>query len=170
MNIKNIIGDYNVFFTDVLTQLQIIPIDVRSMPISHLNYRVQTLKEYESLRDQLKPYCKEFIEVQFNGRVISILELKEPLILPNGYSVSVIELPAPRAAHTYPTGLEHVGFIVGETLPEFKRRYKAVLTGEKQRPYTIPAFITFDNGVTARFYERSLKEVVQLQGGQFEKV
>lgn len=37
---------------------------------------------------------------------ISILILQQPLILEDGFQVSMIELPAPRPAHMYPTGLE----------------------------------------------------------------
>jgi len=83
----------------------------------------------------------------------------------------LIELPAPREAHTYPTGLEHLGINVGEKLPEFKEKYKDVITGVKdRRPYCYPAFITFENGTSAKFYERSLREVILLQGWKFEKL
>ncbi|HLD04770.1 MAG TPA: VOC family protein [Candidatus Nanoarchaeia archaeon] len=170
MNIKSLIGDYEAFFSDLCTRLKYVSIDVQGMSISHLCYRVTTQLEYEQLRDQIKPLCKAFSERQFNGRAISLLELKEPLTLPDHRYVPLIELPAPRGEHTYPKGLEHVGFVVGESLPKFKIKYKAVLTGEKNRPHTDPAFITFDNGATAKFYERTLKEIVKLQGGQFQQV
>ncbi|MEK6963112.1 MAG: VOC family protein, partial [Nanoarchaeota archaeon] len=86
MNIENLISNYQAFFADLLTRLQEVSIDVEGLPLSHMNYRVATLAEYETLRDQLKPLCKEFAEPQFNGRAVSILDLKEPLVLPKGYS------------------------------------------------------------------------------------
>jgi len=49
------------------------------------------------------------VETQFNGRAVSILILKEPLLLEDGFTVSMIELPAPRAVHMYPSGLESIG-------------------------------------------------------------
>ena len=67
------------------------------------------LPEYENLRDETKNFCSEFVETQFNGRAVSILILKEPLLLEDGFTVSMIELPAPRAVHMYPSGLESIG-------------------------------------------------------------
>lgn len=164
MDVQQIIGDYKAFFSDILVRLTKVFIDIEGMPISHLCYRVTTIPEYEKTRDQLKAFCAAYAETRYNERPISMLLLKEPLVLSEDYSVSLIELPAPRTAHTYQSGLEHVGIIVGETLPRFKELYKAVLTGEKDRgPYCQPAFITFDNGKTAKFYERSLQEALRLE-------
>src|SRR3989344_2608398 len=148
-----------------------ISIDATNMPISHITYRTTSIQEHEDIRDQLKLHCKEFVETQFNGRSVSILNLRTPLPLSKGFSFSFIELPAPRAEHMYPSGLEHVGFLVGEALSEFKDKHKGVLTGEKdRRPYCFPAYVTFENGKTAKFYEKILKEIVALQGWSFEKL
>lgn len=138
---------------------------MNGMPMSHLLYRVATIPEYETLRDQLKVFCSEFVETQFNGRAVSILILKEPLMLEDGFTVSMIELPAPRSVHMYPSGLESIGVIVGKILPEFIKQYNNVLTGVKDHgEHCQPAFITFNNDKTAKFYDISLREIVLLQG------
>ncbi|GEM_PF-3778246 len=62
--------------------------------MSHILYRTNATPEYEKMRDQLKAFCKEFAETQFNGRPVSILVLKNTLALGGGFAVSVIELPA----------------------------------------------------------------------------
>ena len=171
MNIENIIGDYKVFFSDLLHRMKKAGIDISGMPMSHLLYRVTTIPEYEKLRDQLKSHCSEFVETQFNGRAVAVLGLKEPLMLENGFSVSVIELPAPRPVHMYPSGLESIGVIVGNALPEFIKRYSKVLTGVKDHgQHCQPAFVTFDNEKTAKFYDISLEEIVVLQGWKIEKI
>ncbi len=165
MEIKRLIGDYEGFFAEVKAGLDGIGIDISRMPLSHLNYRVETAAEYVRVRDGLKAHCRQFVETQFNGRAVSILVLEVPVKLADGYEVSVIELPAPRPAHMYPRGLEHLGIVVGEDLPAFKAKYARVITGVKdRRPYCFPAFITFAGGVTAKFYERDLLEVVRMQG------
>jgi hypothetical protein len=53
-------------------------IDISRMPMSHLLYRTVTIPEYIKLRDELKNYCSQFVETQFNDRAVSILILKEP--------------------------------------------------------------------------------------------
>ena len=168
MGIEEIIGDYKAFFSDLQRRLVALPVDIEGMPVSHVCYRVTSLPEYEALRDRVKYFCTEFAENEFNGRPIVMLLLKVPLILAEGYPVSLIELPAPKSRHKYPTGLEHCGFVVGEKFGEFKERYQHVITRHTNRgPYCQPVLITFENGKTAKFYERSLMEVLRLEGKMF---
>ena len=166
--IKNLIGDYQTFFSDLLHRIKNVNIDISGMPISHLLYRTTTKPEYEKLRDELKSCCGEFVETQFNGRAVSILILKKPLLLEDGFTVSMIELPAPRPAHMYPSGLESIGVVVGKSLPNFIQQHKQVLTGVKEHgEHCQPAFITFENDKTSKFYDISLREIVILQGWDY---
>ena len=166
-SIENIIGDYSAFFSDLLYRMKQVGITISGMPISHLLYRTTTIAEYKRLRDELKNHCSEFVETQFNDRAVSILILKNPLLLENGFTVSMIELPAPRPVHMYPSGLESIGVVVGKKLAEFIKQHEGVLTGVKEHgQYCQPAFITFDNDKTAKFYDISLRDIVILQGWQ----
>lgn len=163
--IEQLIGDYQAFFSDLLHRLKKVGINMAGMPMSHLLYRTTTLPEYELLRDQLIELCSEFVETQFNGRAVSILILAEPLLLEEGFTVSMIELPAPRAVHMYPSGLESIGVVVGETLPAFIAQHRSILNGVKDHgEHCQPSFITFDNDKTAKFYDISLREIVHRQG------
>lgn len=170
MSIQNLIGDYQQFFSALLNRMQQQCIHIIGQPLSHFTYRVETIAEYIALRDALLPYCCEFVETQFNGRAVAIHILQNPLFLAEDFEVSMIELPAPRLEHAYPNGLESFGVVVGEALSDFKREYQSVLTGVKDHgQHCQPAFITYDNGKTAKFYDISLKEIVHLQGWVFEK-
>jgi len=170
-NIEKIIGNYQEFFSDLLSRMKKVGINIQGMALSHLLYRTATIPEYEELRDELKNYCSEFVETQFNDRAVSILILEKPLLLEDDFTVSMIELPAPRSVHMYPSGLESIGVIVGKQLPEFINQYDHVLTGVKDHgKHCQPAFITFDNDKTSKFYDISLREIVRLQGWEIEKV
>ncbi len=163
--IQNLIGDYQAFFSDLLHRMKKVGVDISGMPMSHLLYRTVTTPEYIRLRDELKKQCSEFVETQFNDRAVSILVLKEPLLLEDGFTVTMIELPAPRPVHMYPSGLESIGVTVGDNLPKFIQSHHHVLTGVKDHGvHCQPAFITFDNDKTAKFYSISLREIVLLQG------
>jgi predicted metalloenzyme YecM len=168
MQLTKLIGNYQEFFSDLLHRLKKVGICMQGMPMSHLLYRVTTTPEYENLRDQLKFFCHRFVETQFNGRAVSILILKEPLILEDGFTVSMIELPAPRPVHMYPSGLESIGVVVGKNFPEFVSQHKAILDIKDHGVHCQPAFITFDNDKTAKFYEVSLEEIVKLQGWKID--
>lgn len=170
MQLEQLIGNYQAFFSNILHNLKKMGISISGMPMSHLLYRVATFSEYEFLRDQIKQLCSEFVETQFNGRAVSILILQKPLILEDGFQVSMIELPAPRPAHMYPTGLESIGIIVGKHLAEFNAQYGHILSGIKDHgEHCQPSFITFDNDKTAKFYHISLREIVIRQGWIIEK-
>jgi len=169
--VKKLIGDYELFFSDLLYRMKSRGIQISGMPMSHLLYRTATLFEYEQLRNELKTCCSEFVETQFNGRAVSILILKHPLLLEDGFTVSMIELPAPRLVHMYPSGLESIGVVVGDLLPEFINKHKSVLTGVKDHgEHCQPAFITFDNDKTSKFYDISLREIVIRQGWKIEAI
>ncbi len=171
MQIEQLIGNYQAFFSDLLHRLKKVGISMSGMPMSHLLYRVATIPEYEALRDQLKVFCSEFVETQFNGRAVSVLILKKPLMLEDGFAVSMIELAAPRSVHMYPSGLESIGMVVGKTLPQFIKQHSNVLTGVKDHgEHCQPAFITFENDKTAKFYDISLREIVALQGWEIAKL
>jgi predicted metalloenzyme YecM len=164
-NIQTLIGNYHTFFSDLLHRMKQIGIDITGMPMSHLLYRTTTLPEYYYLRDGLKEYCSEFVETQFNGRAVAILILSEPLLLESGFTVSMIELPAPRFVHMYPSGLESIGVVLGKELPTFIQKHKQVLTGVKDHgEHCQPGFVTFENDKTVKFYDISLREIVILQG------
>jgi len=169
--VERIIGDYNAFFSDLYKRLTEVDINIQGLPLVQLLYRTSTMPEYEKIRDNLKNFCREFVETDFNRRLVSILILKKPLLLEKGFSVDMIELAAPRASHMYPSGLESVGFFVGDRLPAFKKKYHNVLTGEKDHGvYCKPAFVTFDNGKTVKFYNVTLKDIILREGWFFERI
>lgn len=170
MKINNLIGDYQAFFSDLLQRMDEVGINVANRPMSHLTYRTSTLEEYEILRDNLIPLCGEYVETQFNGRAVAIAILKEPLKLERGFMVDLIEVTAPRSVHMYPSGLESFGVVL-EDLPTFIEKHNDILTGIKDHGvHCQPAFLTFENDKTAKFYDFSLREIVLLQGWKIEKI
>ncbi len=159
-----------IFLARVLDHLDAIAIDARDMRISHLCYRVTTLDEYDRDVAAFRPWCRAIAEGPFNGRPISMLLLRDPI--PAGrHAIELIELPAPRADHAYPIGLEHAGFVAGGDVLAFHDRHAAVLDGVKDRGAEVQApFVTFDDGATAKFYARPLKEIVERNGWRFVPV
>src|SRR5579864_4483091 len=105
-DIEKIIGDYKSFFAEMHSRLTKTGINIKKMPLIQLLYRTSTLSEYKKVRDNLKSLSREYVETDFNGRLVSIILLKKTLKLEGGFSVDMIELAAPRAAHMYPSGLE----------------------------------------------------------------
>ena len=165
---ERLIGNYKLFFSDILTRLELLRVDITGYPMSHLGVRTATVKEYERLRDEIKKFSASFAENEHNGRPISKLLLCESLLLPGGFIVDLIELMPPKPDVWYPSGLEHCGIVIGEKLEEFAMRHKDVISGRQdQGPYCKPYFITFENGKRVKFYDISLKDVVEKEGHVF---
>ena len=168
--LSDVIGDYAAFHGRVLSQARAAGIDATDMAISHLCYRVETDDGYRSTLDALRRHAAEVTENDFNGRPVALIALRHPPLL-GSHPFAIVELPAPRAAHTYPTGLEHVGFVVPGDFSGFIEEHREALSGIKDRGADFkPAFLTFADGSTAKFYPRPLRDVVESEGGVFEPV
>lgn len=165
---KRILGDYRAFFADLLTRLDAAGIDVSGRPLSHIAYRTGTMDEYRRVRRQILVHCDSEVENVWNGRPIGKLLLREPLPLDASFDVSLIELIPPKHQRTYPMGLEHVGFVLGDEHAEFAVRHRDVLTEQQdQGPWCQPWVITFRNNRSVKFYREGLKEVVEREGRRF---
>jgi predicted metalloenzyme YecM len=170
MRIEQIIGDYQAFVSDLTQRCAASSIPIENLRMSHLLYRVSSLEEYGQTLEALMGLCDEFVETKFNGRPIAILILKKPLVI-DALSFSTLELPAPREGKVYPSGLESMGVVVGSRLPAFAKEYERILTGIKdQGNLSQPAFLTFDNGKTVKFYDISIQELMIIQGRYFQKI
>lgn len=175
--LESILGDYRAFCADLLARVADAGIDVAGAPLSHLAFRTATLEEYVEVRDRLRAYCSAEVENVWNGRPIGKLLLATPLQAGDDRHirrirrirrVSLIELIPPPHRQPFPMGLEHMGVVIGEGFEAFCRKHDAVLTGRQdQGPYCQPAFITFDNDRTVKFYRHSLKDVVEMEGRPF---
>jgi hypothetical protein len=71
----------------------------------------------------------------------------------------------------YKMGLEHLGVVVGDHFEAFVGAHKPVLTGQQfQGPNSTPdpVYILFEDFTHVKFYRRSLRASVELDGGRFE--
>lgn len=165
---EDIIGDYRTFFGDVLARTRRAVGLMDAVPVSHVAYRTATLAEYRETRDLLRSISVADVENVWNGRPIDKLLLKQPLELAPGFCTTLIELIPPPHRQDYPMGLEHAGLVLGDTFDTFVETHRRVLTGQQdQGPYCQPAYVTFDNGRTMKFYRYSLRDVVEMEGRRF---
>lgn len=167
-DIKDILGDYRAFFADLKARLAAVGIEIRGRRLSHLAFRTATRAEYLDVRERLRPLCSGEVENVWNGRPIGKLLLARPLEVAAGFFVPLIELIPPEHRQPFPMGLEHLGVVIGEDFDAFCEQHHAVLTGwQDQGPYCQPAYVTFGNGRSVKFYRHSLKDVVEMEGRPF---
>lgn len=143
--------------------------DITGYSISHLAFRTETHEKYLTLRDRIEQHCVANIENVWNGRPISKLLLNSPLVLGDGFEVSLIELIPPVHQRVYKMGLEHVGIVVGEYVDEFARVHRSSLTGQQfQSSACEPYYVLFEDYTHVKFYRISLMDVCIKKGQIFE--
>ena len=168
MSMQAIIGDYRTYFGQQKQRLLAIGIDITGYALSHLGYRTETYEEYLDIRDCIEEHCTSNIENVWNGRPMSIMQLKEPLDVGDGFKMPVIELIPPVHQRRYKMGMEHFGVVIGDGVDEFSRIHRAVLTGQQfQSMECQPYYVTFvENYSMVKFYQMSLLDLCKIQHSQ----
>lgn len=167
-SMKEIIGNYQAFFSLQLDRLNERQIDIGGCEISHLAFRAESNKEYLRTRERIERFCTSNIENVWNGRPISIMQLEAPLVLAAGFEVRTIELIPPMHRRVYKMGMEHFGVVIGNSVDEFSRKHRAALTGQQfQSEECEPYYVTFfDDFSTVKFYRTSLLQICESQHGR----
>jgi predicted metalloenzyme YecM len=169
--IADLIGDYRAFTALQRDRLLARGIDIAPYELSHLAVRVPEWDQYVHLRTLLERHAFANSENVWNGRPISMILLAEPLRVLDGQVVPDIELIPPVHQRVYKMGLEHLGVVVGEEVDAFSREHRAALTGQQfQSASTEPYYILFEDFTHVKFYRRSLRAGIEMQGGTFDGV
>ncbi len=168
MSLRDIIGDSQAFFSLQLARLNELHIDISGCEISHLAYRTKTYKEYLRIREEIEGHCTSNIENVWNGRPMSIMQLKEPLVLTDEFDVRVIELIPPVHRRVYKMGMEHFGVVIGDSVEEFAINHRPALTGQQfQSEECEPYYTTFyEDFSTVKFYKNPLLNICESQHGR----
>ena len=166
MSIRDIIGNYKAFIDEILSSLYKKQVKLDKLEGDHLCFRVETLSQYKDMKAKLGMFSLEYSENIHHGRPITIFKLREPLRI-QGFEFPLIELPAPKTDRAYKFGLEHIEFVVPD-FTRFKQDYVGLFTGkEDSGPYNQLVKITFNDGKTVKFHQRSLLEILKLEGKGF---
>jgi uncharacterized protein len=166
MELKNLIGDYDAFITnmfDKLSSCNIILDSTHFTEIDHIAYRVTSIESYTSMKTKLQEFGQLVSEVHIKDRPISIFKLNQPIVHKN-YSISAIELPSPSGHRAYVEGLQHIEVVTNMKLSEIINQYPE-LQFELSQPESINPELSlrFPDGNAVKFHNKSILEVVELQ-------
>lgn len=167
MNGEQAVAAIPPFVAALLARLRERGIDASAMPVSHVCWRAPSRARYREAVAAFLPFASAWAEDEFAGRPITLLLPREGAAR-DGAGVGLMEVCAPRAGHPYAEGWEHAGFSLGGDPLAFHARHAAVLDGIKDRGQDVQsAFVTFDDGATAKFYAAPLREIVAAQAGRW---
>ncbi|MGU3643360.1 VOC family protein [Microbacterium sp. C23T] len=169
--VADVIGDYAGFVARQGARLRERGIDISAYELGHLAVRVPEWELYVHQRTLLERHAVASFENVWNGRPISLILLAEPLRAGGGKEIPLIELIPPVHQRVYKMGMEHFGVVIGDDVDAFSRQHRAVLTGQQfQNEWNEPYYILFEDFTHVKFHRRSLRAVVELQGGTFDGI
>ncbi|OAV44788.1 VOC family protein [Lewinella sp. 4G2] len=161
------------FLTQLFAALEKVPGQFDGFELDHLCYRVGDWEEYVALRDALLLENELLTESQIGGRPIAVFRLSDPITF-RGRSIEVLELPAPKPGSAYPSGYEHVEFVIDTPLADFEWRltdhlgFPATYIDRKGLNKSInpDLRLRLPDGLSVKFHEQSLADVIAFERGQ----
>lgn len=162
-NLSNIIGDPIHFLDSLFEMINDIELKVDKYELDHICYRVTSIEEYKEKKEALASFGELLVESMVNGRMISTFKLHTPIVYKNR-KIYLLELPAPKASHSYKSGLEHAEFVTKEPLQKIIDRYPQYSFEAFGIHKKINADITLKLGdYCIRFHNQSLEDVIKLE-------
>ncbi len=167
--LSDIIGDPITFLEDLFSKLDDIDLDVEDYELDHICYRVDSIEQYKSKKEDLMPLGELLVESMVNGRLISTFKLHEPIVF-RQRRIFLIELPGPKNGHSYKNGLEHAEFVTISPLQKIVERYPQYSFEIFGIHKNINADITLKLGeYCIRFHNQSLEDVIKLEKKMYRK-
>lgn len=121
--LQQVVGDYETFLKNILAEVAGAGFDFADfVQLDHLCYRVSTLEVYEQKKQELRAVGDLLSEVRVGGRPISTFKLHRPLQHEN-WRIDIVELPAPKPDVPTPEGLEHIEFVLFDSLDDFVKKH-----------------------------------------------
>ncbi|WP_173021425.1 2-amino-4-hydroxy-6-hydroxymethyldihydropteridine diphosphokinase [Lewinella sp. W8] len=151
-----------------------LPPQIHHLPIDHLCYRVANQTDYHNYRDALVAAGHELLtEAPISGRPIATFRLLTPVRF-RGQAIHLLELPAPKTGSPYPAGYEHAEMVVDQSLPKFERWLLQHTTfapedldqSGRNKPLNADLRIRLDHGMSIKFHEKPLDEIISIEQGQ----
>jgi len=162
--IKDIIGDYNLFLDDILSRVEDKGFDLTDFTqIDHLCYRTVSELNYQQKQQDLAPVAKLLGETMINGRPISTYRFMNP-IFRGKWRIDALELPSPKADSTHKEGLEHIEFVLFDDIPTFIKKYENIAFEMRSAERGINPEVGLKLGeYTVKFHLLNLPTVVFLE-------
>ena len=159
------------FLNTIFRQLQAKGVDVSGYFCDHMCYRVATVEEYKSLKDQLATVADLLREEMIGGRPIATYKLQVPIGYDGGpfadgnRSIPLLELPSPKPGSSYASGLEHVEFVIPDSLDKFTASYPDFAWDMKgaQKALNADVRLALAGDISVKFHNQSLEEVVEYE-------
>lgn len=157
-----IIDNYKEFLDKLFQKLSELGIDVSGFELDHISYQASSNEDYDKLKPEFMKLGEVVAEDLVGGRRVAIIKLKDTLLYKN-YSISAVELIAPKEEQVCESMLEHVEFVIGESFESFMAKYPGLpwdTSATNQKTYSMLKLLLYDN-VRVKFHHMNILEIVK---------
>ncbi len=120
----NIQQEAKLFLEQLFADLERHQIEIKkSWEIDHLCYRVESENRYQTIKAFFASSHKLLVESLVGGRLIATFKLSEPIVF-RDWSISVVEVPAPKKNKIVKEGFEHIEVVTDLSFSELAEKYK----------------------------------------------
>lgn len=150
------------FFRELNTELLNMGIDLRGKHVDHLCYRVSTDAEYQEVKTQLCLQSELLGEAMIAGRPIATFRMNEPFCV-DGFSIPLLELPAPKSNSPYSTGFEHAEVVLKESFESIEKKYPHCRFEQNGRKNLNPELEVVTPAGKLKFHHHPLDRILQIE-------
>lgn len=162
MNWNDLARQAEVFLSSTIEQLRPTGLKLQShWKIDHLCYRVETLDRYHALQNFFTDHSRLLAESMIGGRPISTFKIHIP-ISAAGYSVDLIELPAPKKGKRGTEGFEHFEVVIDQSFEELMSSYPHLNWELGTKTFNNELELKLE-GRAIKFHHLSLEEVIRIE-------
>ncbi|MEO1263593.1 MAG: VOC family protein [Bacteroidota bacterium] len=157
----NILTDPSEFLENLFIELNKKKINVEKYQLDHICYRTESVQQYIDLKNKLIQIGELLTESNINGRPIATFKLIDP-ILHGKRKIFLLELPSPKPGSFYPSGYEHVEFVIDEPLDVFMDRYPKINFDKKGMKKKVNPEVRIKfAGFSVKFHLHDLEYVIE---------
>lgn len=162
--------DHTPFLKQLFSTLEPVPGTLDQLQLDHLCYRVETQKQYETLKSDLLAENELLVESPINGRRIATFRMATPFRFQKR-EIWLLELPEPKAGSPYPEGWEHVEFVTDRPLEAFAEWMVDHLGVDAEdidrsgmsKPLNADLRLRLEGGLSVKFHELALDVVIRIE-------
>jgi len=163
--IANVLASVPDFIEGIVEETLNMGIDIRSYPMDHFCFRVETQEQYLIYKDAFSAYGLLISEAVIGGRPIATYRLKTPIHILDNKHIACVEIPSPKEGVPYSLGLEHVECVVPEALSVFIQRFPQLKFDIRalKKPINPEIALKLPSGKSVKFHNQSLEQVIEIE-------
>jgi predicted metalloenzyme YecM len=156
------LADVPAFLDTLFAELAARRVDVSSLFLDHVCFRVATLAAYTAKKAELQTVGDLLHEALIGGRPIATYKLHRSIPY-KGRLIPLVELPSPKAGSSYAEGWEHAEFVLAEAFADFMARHPQVAwdTTAVGKAHNPEIRIALGAGLSVKFHRASLEDAIR---------